>query len=85
MKTFSANKAKHIESYYLWNRVDVRKSTFGARAERPVFINIEDRIDHLQDSEGNPTQHLGQVKNFDDVKKQLSDLYNEKHEFKKHL
>lgn len=60
----------------------VGKTNFGAKSDKPIFINIEDRIDHLRDKDGNRLKHLGVPKTFDDVVNQLDYLFNTKHEFK---
>jgi len=60
----------------------VGKTNLIAKSDNPIFINIEDRLDHLRDKNGNKLKHLGIPKTLDDVNKQLDDLYNFPHSFK---
>lgn len=58
------------------------KSTFGAKAEKPLFLSPEGGADQLRDAEGSPVEELPNVKNWEDLKSSLQKVLKEEHDFK---
>ena len=54
----------------------IGKTTFGASAPRPIFIQTEDGLGKIE------TDTFGVLKTFDEVMDAIGTLYNEKHDFK---
>lgn len=60
----------------------IGKSTFGAMADKPVFISAEGGTDQLRGRDGEPVDEMPDVKSFDGVMNAIFQLTNEPHDFK---
>lgn len=58
------------------------KSTFGARAESPVFISTEGGIDQLTNANGEAVDEIPNVRTWDQLLKAVQSLRSEDHSFK---
>lgn len=68
--------------FLIYGEEGLGKSTFGAKAEKPIFISAEGGTDQLTDSQGNPVSEIESVKTWSDVKKAAKDLLSFPHDFK---
>lgn len=66
----------------IYGREGVGKSTFGAKADSPVFITPEGGTDQLTNMHGGPVDEMPNVSTFDGVKKAVKDLITQPHDFK---
>lgn len=60
----------------------VGKSTFGAMAEKAVFLAPEGGYNRLKDRNGKPVKAIKNVKTFDDIRSAIKSLLTDKHDFK---
>lgn len=58
------------------------KSTFGAKADSPIFISPEGGTDHLRSASGGPVDEMLGVDTWDGVRAAIQSLVKEKHDFK---
>lgn len=60
----------------------VGKSKFAAESEKPIFISVEGGTSHLRTRELGKVPVMPSVITFQDVKDSISELTNEKHDYK---
>jgi hypothetical protein len=60
----------------------VGKSTFGAKSEKPIFISAEGGTDQLTDSDGAPVEELSGISSWDVLRKSVTQLVKEDHNYK---
>lgn len=60
----------------------VGKSTFGAKADKPIFITPEGGVDQLRDADDKPSKEFSGVKSWGDLKDAIAYLMKENHSFK---
>ena len=66
----------------LYGEAGIGKSTFGAYADKSIFINLEDGLSTIEaDAFSFPEPNYPE-KVFDGVKQQIKDLINEEHDYK---
>lgn len=66
----------------LYGEAGIGKSTFGAYAEKSIFINLEDGLDSIDADAFQVPNPEEPEKAFDVVKNQIKDLITEEHDFK---
>jgi len=60
----------------------VGKSTFGAKADTPIFITPEGGTDQLTDKDGKPVKYIPGINSWDTARAAVKSLLTEKHDFK---
>lgn len=60
----------------------IGKSSLGAKAEKPVFLPLEDGADHLFDEHGKPVDILEEIKTYADARRAVEQLLGEAHSWK---
>lgn len=81
LQTTKSNPAKPVR-VLIYGPEGVGKSTFGAKADAPVFITPEGGIDQLTDAHGNPCEALPGLSTWDNVREAVQQLTVEQHKFK---
>lgn len=66
----------------IYGREGVGKSTFGARAENPIFISPEGGTDLLTRADGSPVDEMPNVHDWDSVMNAVKALISQQHDFK---
>lgn len=66
----------------IYGHEGVGKSTFGAKAYKPIFLSPEGGTDHLSNSDGGPVDELVGISTWDGLRAGIKNLMTEAHEFK---